>query len=70
MAKKPIISFFALIAGFLHIVTGANYRRPFSHFINGYLNEILLPKTMYLLTGFIETRSIQYPIFRSLLQDE
>ena len=65
MSKKSIITIITLAVGLLHFVTGEGYRGPFPVFVNGYLIDILLPMTMYLLMGLMETKPIQYPIFRA-----
>lgn len=65
MTKKPIITIIALAVGALHFVTGENYRGPFPLFVNGYLIDILLPMTMVLLLGFMQTKMLHNPIFRA-----
>ena len=66
MTKKLLITLIALAVGLLHFITGENYRGPFPHFVNGYLIDILLPMTLYLLMGMFETRWIRSPIFRAI----
>ena len=65
MTKKLVTTFIALAIGLLHFVTGENYRGPFPIFVNGYLIDILLPMTTYLLMGLIEVKIIHHPIFRA-----
>jgi hypothetical protein len=65
MTKKLLITLIALAVGLLHFVTGENYRGPFPAFMNGYLIDILLPMTLYLLIGLIETNWIRSTPFRA-----
>ncbi len=65
MMKKIIIVAIALIVGTLHFVTGEQYQGPFPIFVNGYLIDILLPMTLYLLIGLIENKLIHSIIFRT-----
>lgn len=66
MKKKVVIIIMALTVGALHFVTGENYQGPFPVFVNGYLIDILLPMTMFLLMGLIENRIIGSALFRAL----
>jgi hypothetical protein len=63
--KKLLITFIALTVGLLHFVTGENYRGPFPAFVNGYLIDILLPMTLYLLLGLFEVQWVRSAIFRA-----
>ena len=65
MAKKWIITAIALLVGALHFVTGEQYQGPFPVFVNGYLIDILLPMTLYLLLGLIENKLIRSILFRT-----
>lgn len=65
-ARKIIVVFIALIVGALHFVTGENYRGPFPVFVNGYLIDILLPMTLFLLMGLIESRIINSVVLRAI----
>lgn len=62
--KRTIITVIALTVGLLHFVTGENYRGPLPIFVNGYLIDILLPMTLYLLLGLIDVKWIRSIIFR------
>jgi hypothetical protein len=64
--RKIIIISIALIVGALHFVTGENYQGPFPVFVNGYLIDILLPMTLFLLMGLIENRLFGSALFRAL----
>jgi hypothetical protein len=66
MTKKSLITLIALAVGLLHFVTGENYRGPFPVFVNGYLIDVLLPMTLYLLLGLIETEWIRSTFFRAV----
>ena len=65
MTKKAIITGIALFVGGLHFLTGENYRGPLPGFVNGYLIDILLPMTLYLLLGLVQTRWVRSPVFRA-----
>jgi len=65
MTKKTIITGIALIVAALHFVTGENYRGPLPGFVNGYLIDILLPMTLYLLMGLFPTWWVRSPVFRA-----
>lgn len=65
MTKETIITIITLTVGLLHFFTGESYRGPFPVFVNGYLIDILLPMTLYLLMNLLEVRWIRSPIFRT-----
>jgi len=65
MAKKTIITIISLTIGALHFVTGENYQGPFPLFVNGYLIDILLPMTMVLLMGLMQSKILRAPLFRA-----
>jgi len=64
--KRLVIVCIALVVGGLHFVTGENYRGPFPLFVNGYLIDIVLPMTMFLLMGLIENRIVGSAVFRTV----
>ena len=63
--RKLIITSIALIVGALHFVTGKSYQGPFPAFMNGYLIDILLPMTLFLLMGLFENKVIHSTLFRA-----
>jgi len=63
--KKWIITGIALTVGALHFVTGEYYQGPFPIFVNGYLIDVLLPMTLFLLMGLFQNKTIHSPIFRT-----
>ena len=65
MTKKLTITGIALAVGALHFITGENYQGPFPVFVNGYLIDILLPMTLYLLLSLFESKLIRAPLFRA-----
>ena len=65
MTKKLIISGLALTVGALHFVTGENYQGPFPIFVNGYLIDVLLPMTLFLLMGLFQNKIIRSLLFRA-----
>lgn len=64
MNKKLIITGIALATGALHFIKGENYQGPFPAFVNGYLIDILLPMTLYLLLSLFEIKFIRSSLFR------
>ena len=65
MFKKIIITIIALAVGVLHFVTGEQYQGPFPVFVNGYLIDILLPMTLFLLMGLFQNKIIRSTLFRA-----
>jgi hypothetical protein len=63
--RKWITVVISLTVGALHFVTGEDYRGPFPLFVNGYLIDILLPMTLFLLMGLIGNRVIGSAPFRA-----
>ena len=66
MTKRTVIVAIALIVAALHFVTGEQYQGPFPVFVNGYMIDILLPMTLFLLMGLIQNRIIRSALFRAL----
>lgn len=64
-AKRWVITGIALGVGALHFVTGENYGGPFPVFVNGYLIDILLPMTLYLLLSLFGNKFIRSIMFRA-----
>jgi len=65
--KKIIIVVIALFVGLLHFIFGPDYQGPFSGFIHGYLIDILLPFSLFLLFGLAEHPIIKNPWFRGII---
>jgi len=65
MKKRIAIVVIALLVGALHFVTGEDYKGPFPVFVNGYMIDILLPMTMFLLMGLIENKIVGSVLFRA-----
>lgn len=65
MAKKPIIIIIALIVAALHMLTGKEYQGPFPIFVNGYLIDILLPMTLFLLMSLFQNKIMHSTLFRA-----
>ena len=53
LTPKPFMVGIALFVGLLHIIIGPRYGGPFPLFVHGYLIDILLPFSMFLLAGLI-----------------
>jgi hypothetical protein len=65
MTKKMIITGIAITVGALHFVTGENYQGLFPIFVNGYLIDVLLPMTLFLLMGLFQNKIIRSLLFRA-----
>jgi hypothetical protein len=65
MKKRWIVTGIALIVSGLHFVTGENYQGPLPVFVNGYLIDLLLPMTLFLLMGLFRNKILRSPIFRA-----
>ena len=65
MVRRTIVTIIALIVGALHFLTGEQYQGPFPIFVNGYLIDILLPMTLFLLMSLIPNKIIRSPLFRA-----
>ena len=63
--KRLLVTLIALSVGALHFLTGSNYRGPFPVFVNGYLIDILLPMTLFLLMGLFQNRLARLPHLRA-----
>jgi len=64
-ARKPIAVAVALLVGALHFVFGPGYDGPLAGFVNGYLIDLALPFSMYLLLGVVEARPWRSPGWRA-----
>jgi len=62
--KRLVITLIALAVGALHFITGENYQGPFPNFVNGYLIDILLPMTLFLLMSLFQNKIIRSALFR------
>lgn len=63
--KKLIITLIAVSVGGLHFVTGEQYQGPFPVFVNGYMIDVFLPMTLFLLMGLIQNGIIRSLAFRA-----
>lgn len=63
--KKFVITVIALTVAALHFITGRTFQGPFSVFVNGYMIDILLPMTLFLLMGLFQNKTIRSPFFRA-----
>jgi hypothetical protein len=64
MTKKLILTSIALGVGGLHFLIGENYQGPLPGFVNGYLIDILLPMTLFLLLGLLQSPWVRSTLFR------
>ena len=62
--KRIIITVIALTTAGLHLVTGPDYAGPLPLFVNGYLIDVLLPMTFFLLSGLFQAPVISNLYFR------
>jgi len=65
MSKRLVITGIALTVGALHFIKGENYPGPFPIFVNGYLIDILLPMTLYLLLSLFQNILLRTTLFRA-----
>jgi hypothetical protein len=65
--QKIVVVCIAVFVGLLHFVTGPGYSGPFPGFVNGYLIDILLPFSMYLVIGVARIAILKSAISRALL---
>jgi hypothetical protein len=65
MKKKNLITVIALIVAALHFLKDRASQGPFHVFVNGYMIDILLPMTIFLLMGLIQNRIIHGALFRA-----
>lgn len=65
--KNPKSTYFiavvSLVIGLLHFVVGPNYSGPGGAWVAGYLMDLLLPVSVYLLSQIVLRKS--YPLFKS-----
>ena len=65
MKKRYLITVIALIVAALHFLKGRIFQGQFHIFVNGYMIDILLPMTLFLLMGLFQNRTIRFPFFRA-----
>jgi hypothetical protein len=65
--RKIIIVLIALLVGLLHFIIGPDYQGPFKDFVSGYLIDILLPFSLYLLMGLFKNSIFQHLILRGVV---
>ena len=56
ITRKAVIVAIALFVGALHFLVGPDYAGPWPGFVHGYLIDVLLPFSLFLLAGLIEVR--------------
>ncbi len=66
-SKKIIIVVIALFVSLLHFIFGPDYQGPFSGFIHGYLIDILLPFSLFLLFGLTDRSFVKNVSTRGIL---
>jgi len=63
--KRSLITTIALIVAGLHFIKGRIFQGQLHVFVNGYMIDILLPMTLFLLMGLFQNRTIRSPFFRA-----
>jgi hypothetical protein len=66
VTRRHVIVVVAVGVALLHPVTGPRYSGLFPAFVNGYLIDILLPFSFYLLLCLPDHRAIRSPLLRCL----
>lgn len=64
--RKIIIVAISISIGLLHFIIGPDYQGPFRNFFLGYLIDILLPFSLYLLMGLFDQPIIKNAYFRGV----
>jgi hypothetical protein len=64
--NKRIVVVICLVVAGLHFVTGPGYSGPFPVFVNGYMIDILLPFSMFLLLGITGIDFLSSKLLRSV----
>lgn len=65
MKRRFLITAIALIVAALHFLKGGIFQGQFHVFVNGYMIDILLPMTIFLLMGLFQNRIIRASLFRA-----
>jgi hypothetical protein len=65
MKKRFLITAIALIVAALHFLKGRIFQGQLHVFVNGYMIDILLPMTLFLLMGLFQNKTIRSPLFRA-----
>jgi hypothetical protein len=63
--KKILITVISLIVAALHFLKDRISQGQFHIFVNGYMIDILLPMTIFLLMGLFQNRIIRGALFRA-----
>ena len=66
MSKKAVVVLVAMTVAALHFIVGPAYGGPLPSFVNGYLIDIVLPFSMFLLAGLVEHRILGATWIRAL----
>ena len=64
---KIIIVAISLFVGLLHFIIGPDYHGPFRNFLLGYLIDILLPFSLFLLSGLTKHPFLKSPYTRGII---
>jgi hypothetical protein len=65
MIKKFTITLIALFVGALPFVAGEEYQGPFPAFVNGYVIDVILLMTLFLLMSLFKNKTIRSALFRA-----
>lgn len=65
MKKRFLITVIALVVAALHFIKDRIFQGQLRVFVNGYMIDILLPMTLFLLMGLFQNKTIRSPLFRA-----
>lgn len=65
MKKRFLFTVIALIVAALHFIKDRIFQGQLRVFVNGYMIDILLPMTLFLLMGLFQNKTIRSPFFRA-----
>jgi hypothetical protein len=61
---KIIVVVFALLVGAVHFIVRLNYQSPFRRFLSGYLIDIILPASLFLLFHMVLQQQLPRKVSR------
>jgi len=67
LTQKHLVVGIAVLVALLHFPIGPSYAGPWKPFVTGYLIDILLPFTMFLLLGIVQLEVIRRWWVRALV---
>jgi hypothetical protein len=61
---KAIVVIFAILVGLVHFIIGPNYQGPLKKFMSGYLIDIILPASLFLLVHLVLQKHLARKVSR------